>query len=163
MHPEIKAAGDNLVAKRKIHAILRSKETNDTTVQKGDLVQVFVKLGNEKRRKWLSSHNVLSVANTARISQYTEHVEETSLLQKMTSEWPLQMTDSQAVIESSNELTNLEDDDEEVIHSVIGVPEREDLIAILSDEPSLPPLPSNILHVYWPLTTTYIQAQYQKL
>lgn len=56
-------AHDELKAKRKLTLMLRSKVTRDSVVELGDLVQVFVKEGKDKRGKRLSTRVVLSVDN----------------------------------------------------------------------------------------------------
>lgn len=49
-----------LVSRRKLTLIMRSKSVKDTPVSVGDLVQVSVKQQFDKRGKWLSSRPVLS-------------------------------------------------------------------------------------------------------
>lgn len=54
-HPvpdEILSAQQNLSAKRKLTLILRSQTQSVPSVSSGDLVQVFIKNGKEKRGKW---------------------------------------------------------------------------------------------------------------
>lgn len=57
---EIRAAHENLQAKRKLTLILRSKATTDNVVKAGDLVQVYLKNQKEKRGKWTDPRPVLS-------------------------------------------------------------------------------------------------------
>ena len=56
----IAEAHDELIAKRKLNAILRSKATVDKHIQVGDVVQVYRKMENAKRGSWSESKPVLS-------------------------------------------------------------------------------------------------------
>ena len=57
-HHVIKAR-DLLMAKRKLDLILRSKSTYEIPVKIGDMVQVLIKLQNEKRGNWSNPKPVL--------------------------------------------------------------------------------------------------------
>ena len=59
------AARDEIIAKRKLTLILRSHVTADPVVDPGDMVQVYVRTGKEKRGKWLSPRTALSIDRTA--------------------------------------------------------------------------------------------------
>lgn len=62
---ELVRARDILSAKRKLTLIMRTKATADPILHAGDLVQIFVKKGHEKRGRWLSPRVVLSVDTNA--------------------------------------------------------------------------------------------------
>ena len=51
---------DELLAKRKLNRILRSKTIQDKPIQVGDNVQIFIRQQSEKRGKWYSSKTVLA-------------------------------------------------------------------------------------------------------
>lgn len=53
-------ARETLIAKRKLTLIMRTQATVDIVLKTGDLVQVFVKNEQDKRRKWLSKRAVIS-------------------------------------------------------------------------------------------------------
>lgn len=57
---EIVTAHQNLVARRKLCLILKSKATNDEPVRPGDLVEIYIKLKNGKRGEWTAPRPVLS-------------------------------------------------------------------------------------------------------
>lgn len=57
---EIIDANETLLAKRKLAKILRSKALVEPLVTIGDMIDVFIKLENEKRGKWFSSKIVLA-------------------------------------------------------------------------------------------------------
>jgi len=63
---EIMEAHQNLKAKRKLTMILRSKACTDERFSPGQLVQVFIKQGKEKRGKWSSDKPVLSYDDESR-------------------------------------------------------------------------------------------------
>jgi len=63
---EIREAHENLKAKRKLTLILRSKATTDEKYESGDMVQIYVKKGNEKRGKWSGDKIVLSYDESSR-------------------------------------------------------------------------------------------------
>ena len=58
-------ARDQLIAKRKLTLILRSHITADPVVNPGDIVQVYVRTGKEKRGRWLSPRTALSIDRSA--------------------------------------------------------------------------------------------------
>lgn len=49
VHPEVKAARRKLIAKRKLNMIIRMKATKVPIRNEGDLLQVYVKLKNDKK------------------------------------------------------------------------------------------------------------------
>lgn len=53
-------AQNTLEAKRKLTKILRTKSTHDTIISAGDLVEIFIKIGKQKRGKWSSPRTVLN-------------------------------------------------------------------------------------------------------
>ena len=57
---DVREAGATLRAKRKLNLILKSKSTTTVPIKVGNLVQIFIKLKNEKRGKWSSGKPVLS-------------------------------------------------------------------------------------------------------
>lgn len=57
---DIVAAHEELVAKRKLTLLLRSKATQNPLIKSGDLVQVYYKDRSERRGKWSSPRTVLS-------------------------------------------------------------------------------------------------------
>lgn len=56
---EIIDAQNTLEAKRKLTKILRAKSTLDTVIFTGDLVEIFIKTGKQKRGNWSSPRVVL--------------------------------------------------------------------------------------------------------
>ena len=61
LHPDLMNAQLQLEAKRKFTRILRSKAIDNTPVAIGDLIEVFVRHGKNKKGKWLSPRCVLSI------------------------------------------------------------------------------------------------------
>ena len=64
---DIAKARDNIMAKHKLNLILRSKSTTDLHLKVSDLVQVFIKLQNEKRGKWSYPKPILGYDHASRI------------------------------------------------------------------------------------------------
>lgn len=64
---EILEAHENLKAKKKPTLILRSKATSDESFKPGNIVQVFIKKGNEKRGKSSGDKVVLEYDHDSRI------------------------------------------------------------------------------------------------
>ena len=62
---ELLEAHANLVARRKLTKILRSHSLSEKDFRPGDLVQVYVKRGKEKRGRWLSPRQVISINTDA--------------------------------------------------------------------------------------------------
>ena len=58
---EIVNAHDQLLAKRKLTRILRSKACTESAIQTGDLVQIYIKEQHAKRGNWSSPKVVLSI------------------------------------------------------------------------------------------------------
>lgn len=56
---DVRAAHQELIAKRKLNKILRSNAVKDTPVKVGDMVEVFIRLDNQKRGKWSQPKPVL--------------------------------------------------------------------------------------------------------
>ena len=64
--PDLIRAREVLKAKRKLNLILKSKSTEEIPVKVGDIVQVYIKLQNEKRGKWSSPKPVLCYDHKSR-------------------------------------------------------------------------------------------------
>lgn len=58
---EMLEAHANLVARRKLTKILRSHSLEENEFRTGDLVQIFMKRGHEKRGRWLSPRQVIAI------------------------------------------------------------------------------------------------------
>ena len=67
---ELQEAHRELKAKRKLKKVLSSKSVQDIPVHAGDIVDVFVKLENQKRGKWLREKSVLSYDPKSRSISY---------------------------------------------------------------------------------------------
>lgn len=52
---------ETLIAKKELNLIMRTKATVDPVINPGDLVQVYILHGHEKRGKWSSPRAVNSV------------------------------------------------------------------------------------------------------
>ena len=55
----IRAAHDELIAKRKLNMIMLSKAVQDPQVHAGDLIQAYTRLSNQKRGSWSAPQTVL--------------------------------------------------------------------------------------------------------
>lgn len=58
---ELRIAHDELIAKRKLTLILRSNATTNESFKIGDLVQIYIKDGKQKRGSWTSPRQILSI------------------------------------------------------------------------------------------------------
>ena len=63
---ELVDAHDALIARRRLTKILKSKSVSDAMFAVGDLVEVFIKKGKEKRGKWSTSKSILTYDHPSR-------------------------------------------------------------------------------------------------
>lgn len=61
MDDELLLAHEELIARREMTQILRSHFLKQFDFKTGDLVQVYVRHSHQKRRKWLSSRQIISI------------------------------------------------------------------------------------------------------
>jgi len=161
---DIQAAHDQLMAKRKLNVILRSKATSDIGVTPGDLVQIYIKKQHEKRGKWSSPKPVLSFdtksqtitvpgSNGRKIRSAIEdvrHATGENDFARIVQESIDQLDD---LVQSSIQDIEKESPSDDILHTTTPLVDHDSEEEIFDDsvpDPSQLEVGSNV-EVYWPI------------
>lgn len=165
---ELQKAHNELIAKRKLTLILRSNVYCTQSFKPGDFVQVYIKSGNEKRGKWTSPRQVLSINREA--GSITVHDRAGNIISAAFEDCraaPNQSELTNAIQESIDELEENLAGQLELHESIIRYIESTDEVGECEEHPgdfdmssdnkrtTTPPNTGDLISVYWPLENKY--------